>query len=183
MFPPESWDVLLHGDCWSNNLMFRYDTITGKPAQVIFIDLQLCHEGDPFKDLNYSLYANTTQELRQKHLTSLLHLYYDKFEEICHRLNAPLPPGWSWAELNRRFHRAQIFGVYMGAAGLPLMLQNPDEVKDLEKLESPQEASADDSAEQMRHTLSEMTKVNIANPIMEKRVKGVLEDGVMLGVI
>ena len=183
MFPPESWDVLLHGDCWSNNLMFRYDTITGKPAQVIFIDLQLCHEGDPFKDLNYSLYANTTQELRQKHLTSLLHLYYDKFEEICHRLNAPLPPGWSWEELNRRFHRAQIFGVYMGAAGLPLMLQNPDEVKDLEKLESPQEASADDSAEQMRHTLSEMTKVNIANPIMEKRVKGVLEDGVMLGVI
>ena len=179
----ESWDVLLHGDCWSNNLMFRYDSITGKPAEVMFIDLQICQEGDPFKDLNYSLYANTTQELRKKHLSSLLHLYYDTFEQICKRLDAPLPAGWCWDQFYRRFHRAQLFGVYVSAEALPMILQNPDEVKDLNQVKLSNEDGKVDADEDMKSVFTEMANVNISNPVMEKRLRGVLEDAVGAGII
>ena len=163
--------------------MFRYDAITGKPAQVMFIDLQICYEGDPFADINYSTYANTTRDLRKKHLSSLLHLYYDTFEGICQRLDAPLPPGWCWDEFYRRFHRAQIFGVYLGATGLPMMLQNPDEVKDLSEVKVSKEHGKVDAEEEMKNVWTHLANVNISNPVMEKRVRGVLEDAVEAGVI
>ena len=162
--------------------MFRYDAITGKPAEVVFIDLQMSQEGDSFRDLNYTLYVNTTQELRKKHFTSLLHRYYDKFEEICHRLNAPLPPGWSWEEFYRRFHRAQIIGAFSAAVALPMVLQNPAEVKDMEKLDLAK-SGADDTDDDIKNVWSQKINVNIVNPIMEKRFRGALEDGVAHGII
>ncbi|CAG7786104.1 unnamed protein product, partial [Allacma fusca] len=39
----EPWAVLVHGDAWSNNMMFRYDPSTEKPVQVMFVDLQDFH--------------------------------------------------------------------------------------------------------------------------------------------
>ena len=113
----EPWEVLLHGDAWSNNMIFRYDEVTKKPVEIILIDLQLCREGDPFSDVNYTLFVSTNEDLRRKHLTSMLHLYYDTFTEICNNFSVPTLPGWSWEEFNRRFHRAQMFGAYMAVAG------------------------------------------------------------------
>ena len=77
-------------------MLFRYDSITGKPVQVLFIDLQLSRERDPFADVNYALYVSTTEDLRQKHLTSMLHIYYDTFSQICKNYSVPTLPGWSW---------------------------------------------------------------------------------------
>ena len=62
------------------------------------------------------------------------------------------------------------------------MLQNPNEVKDLDKMELPPEG-AQDSTEQMKNVLSEFVNVNISNPVMENRVREVLEDGVSQGII
>ena len=173
--------MLKHGDCWSNNLLFRYDELTGRPTEVVFIDLQISHEGDPMVDLSYSLYVNTSQELRQKHLSSLLHLYFDTFEQVCNRFSVPLLPGWSWEEFNRRFHRAQIFGIYMAVGLLPMILQNPDEVKDLDKVEMPTDGA--NAEENMNKLVSEMTQVNYTNPVMLSRLRAALEDGVAAGIV
>ena len=52
----EPWEVLLHGDAWSNNMIFSYDQVTGKPVEVILINLRMCQERDPFKKVKYALY-------------------------------------------------------------------------------------------------------------------------------
>ena len=155
--------------------------MTGKPVEVIFIDLQVCREGDPFGDLCYSLFVNTLQALRQKHLTSLLHVYFDTFSEICERFSVPPFHGWSWEEFNRRFHRSQIFGMAMGADGLPMMLQDPNEAKDLEKLSVSEDGTVDE--ESMKELMSAMMGGNMENPVVKARLRGVLEDGIDAGVI
>ena len=103
-------------------------------VEVIFIGLQLCREGDPFGGICHSLFVNTLQGLRQKHITSLLHIYYDTFSEIRERFSVPPFPGWSWQEFHRRFHRAQIFGIATGAGQPTMMPQDPNQVQDLEKI-------------------------------------------------
>ena len=149
--------------------------------EVIFIDLQSPIEGDPFGDLCYSLFVNGTRDLRKKHLTSLLHVYYDTFTEICVRFSVTPFPGWSWEEFNRRFHRAQIIGMSMGAGALPVMLQDPNQVQDLEKLSSPEDNVVNE--ESTKELMSSMWGVNMENPVMQARLRGVLEDGVDAGVI
>ena len=118
---------------------------------------------------------NTSQELRQKHLKSLLHHYYDTFTNICHRLDTPLLPGWTWEEFNRRVHRAHIFGMCVTTIALPIMLQNPNQVQDLDKLEM-KEKEGDGAVREM---ISELRNVDRCNPVMEGRLRGGLEDGLM----
>ena len=134
-------------------------------------------------DLNYSLYVNTCQDLRQKHLSSLLHLYFDTFEQISDRLSVPLLPGWNWEEFNRRFHRAQIFGIYLSVSLLPLILENPDEIKDMEKAEEVQTAEEGDTEENVKKLVKEMAKVSYTNRDMLRRLRETLEDGVSAGII
>ena len=134
-------------------------------------------------DLNYSLYVNTCQDLRQKHLSSLLHLYFDIFEQICDRLSVPLLPAWSWEEFNRRFHRAQIFGIYLSVSLLPLILENPDEIKDMETAEEVQTAEEGDTEENVKKLVKEMAKVSYTNRDMLRRLRETLEDGVSAGII
>ena len=132
-------------------------------------------------DVNYSLYANTNTDLRQKHLSSLLKLYFDTFEGICNRLVVSALPGWSWEEFSRRFHRAQIYGIYVAVSLLPRILQNPEEVKDMENVEMPTDGA--NAEENMKKLVTEMTKVNYNNPVMLQRLRAVLEDGVSFGII
>ena len=79
-FNEEPWEVLLHGDAYINNMIFRYDQVTGKQVEVVLIDLQMCHEGDPFKNVNYALYP----ALQRPCATIQVQIF-------------PKPPGvWKW---------------------------------------------------------------------------------------
>ncbi len=71
--------IICHGDCWSNNLMFRYDSETGKPCEVILVDLQLPVETCVVNDLVYVTYACTDLELRENHTDELIMILSTKF--------------------------------------------------------------------------------------------------------
>ena len=162
-------------------MLFRYDSITGKPVEVIFIDLQVSREGDPFTDVSYALYVNTSDELRKKYLSSMLLIYYDTFTQICKDFSVRTLPGWSWEEFNRRFHRAQIFGVYMAATLLPKMLKSPDEIVDMEKMQISEEDFKSDNF--MKQLLSDFASIKTDNPVLRSRLRGVIGDAVRAGVI
>jgi hypothetical protein len=181
----EPWVVLLHGDAWSNNMMFRYDEKTNKPVEVLLIDLQMCRQGDPFCDINYTLFASGAPGLREKHLTSFLHVYYDTFSAICEKLHVPTLPGWSWEEFNRRMHRAKIFGGNMAVMGLPLMLKNLDELSNLDHAAAAVEgkdnkASALENASEFFSGLVETKK---PNAIVRTRMLAVMHDLIRDGIL
>merc|ERR1711860_88684 len=66
----DSLTTLIHGDFWSNNMMFRYED--SKPVQVKVLDYQMMMIKKPFQDIFYFLYVNTDRSFRKTYLDLVL---------------------------------------------------------------------------------------------------------------
>ncbi|CAG7838463.1 unnamed protein product [Allacma fusca] len=172
----EPWLTITHGDSWLNNMMFRYDEETGKPLEVLFIDLQLTREADPFVDLAYALYTSTNAELRQQHLEELLKLYNLTFIQICEHYKVIPPTGFQLSEVRRRFHRAKALGMATAIQGLPLFLNDPNHAVDLE-------TTLGSGQDEIGVAFAEMVQKVVENPEFVKRVMGLLRELRREGVI
>ncbi|KAF4518071.1 hypothetical protein B566_EDAN009614 [Ephemera danica] len=77
-FTPGQVNVLCHGDCHANNLMFKHDE-QGNPTEVKFVDLQMFRYAPPSRDLQHFLYSSTSREFREQHETEVLKTYVEAF--------------------------------------------------------------------------------------------------------
>ncbi|KAF4518076.1 hypothetical protein B566_EDAN009620 [Ephemera danica] len=60
-------NVICHGDCHTNNMMFKHDT-NGKPVDVKLHDMQLVRYTPPSRDLMlYLFYTSTSRSFRRQH--------------------------------------------------------------------------------------------------------------------
>jgi aminoglycoside phosphotransferase (APT) family kinase protein len=66
-------NVLIHGDLWVNNMLFRYSD--GRPQDVRFLDFQLLHFSSPAIDLQYFFNTSLCEDVRANHLESLVKVH------------------------------------------------------------------------------------------------------------
>lgn len=68
--------VMCHGDCWTNNFLFRYSGATADDrAEVCLVDFQLMRHSTLALDISNILFCCLDQELRSKHLKALINSY------------------------------------------------------------------------------------------------------------
>lgn len=79
------FNVLNHGDCWSNNIMFRYDGL-GNIADTYFVDLQMPRYCSPVYDLIYLLLSSTELDIKLEKFDYFIKFYYDHLVENLKRL-------------------------------------------------------------------------------------------------
>lgn len=60
---PEEFNVLNHGDCWANNIMFRHNE-KDELEETLIIDYQMCKWGTPAQDLYYFLLTSAKLDLK-----------------------------------------------------------------------------------------------------------------------
>jgi len=116
-------------------MLFRYDEATGRPVEVILVDLQMVFEGCPTFDLSYVLYASCRSELRKAHLPSLLRLYVDTFNDSCAKLRCPTLPNFSLETLSARFHRILPQAFITASMLIPIMLKEEGKAVNLEEMD------------------------------------------------
>ncbi|XP_063825607.1 uncharacterized protein LOC135075178 [Ostrinia nubilalis] len=72
--PDTKYSTICHGDCWNNNILYKYQK--SRPVDVMFIDCQLLRYASPVTDISYYLYMTTDHEFRLKYYDHVLSLYY-----------------------------------------------------------------------------------------------------------
>ncbi|CAD0201318.1 unnamed protein product [Chrysodeixis includens] len=72
--------TICHGDCWNNNMIFKYKGF--KPVDVIFFDYQLTRYASPVTDISYYLYMSTDGEFLRKHYSFIIEIYYGTLSAV-----------------------------------------------------------------------------------------------------
>ncbi|XP_046402314.1 uncharacterized protein LOC124168221 [Ischnura elegans] len=122
--PNDNRRILIHGDFWANNMMFRYRNNNGEdePVDVKFFDLQLAKVCHPGVDLFYFLYVNTRRQLREKYLSVLLDEYYESLSTNLKLLDGSVPP-YSQSDFRAdMMGKYKPFGVIMATLFCPWMM-------------------------------------------------------------
>nr|XP_014294801.1 uncharacterized protein LOC106693016 [Halyomorpha halys] len=78
-----SFNVLCHGDCNKNNIMFKYDW-NKRPIQIKLIDFQLSFYGSPCLDLNHIMYCCVDPTVRKTKYDLFMKTYH---ESLCSYLD------------------------------------------------------------------------------------------------
>jgi len=139
--PPlkDQWICAGHGDCWTNNMLFKNDEVTGKVSQTILVDLQICRESCIMADLTYFIYTSTDTKFRKAYLIEMLQWYHHQFLHYSKILKVDQPFGGKTFEnfenFKRKFHRSKLFGFSFATLVLPIILQRAETTKDLDTLE------------------------------------------------
>lgn len=74
---PNSFNVLCHGDTWSNNLLYSYDE-NRNPNEVIFIDFQLSFWGTQSFDVYYTFATSSQPQVKRNEFDNIIHIYHSE---------------------------------------------------------------------------------------------------------
>lgn len=83
-----SFNVLNHGDCWCNNIMFKYNS-DGKLEDTLFVDYQVPKYGPPAFDLYYFILSSARFDIKLEKFDYFIKFYHDNLVENLKLLEYP----------------------------------------------------------------------------------------------
>ncbi|XP_013191383.2 uncharacterized protein LOC106135579 [Amyelois transitella] len=73
------YSVIIHGDAWTNNMMFRFEG--SNPVGAILIDYQLCKVGSPVNDLQYMIFNCSDYNTRHQYFYEWIDYYHSELDK------------------------------------------------------------------------------------------------------
>lgn len=126
----EPYTVICHGDCWNNNMMFKYEN--GTPVAICLLDWQICRYASPVLDLMYYIFTATTKAFRDLHYEHLMNIYHESVSNFLRKLGSDPEQLFPRKALNDQLHRYGRFGLLMSVMLLPIITTKSEDVPDLE---------------------------------------------------
>ncbi|XP_066145024.1 uncharacterized protein [Euwallacea fornicatus] len=101
-----------HGDCWSNNMMFKYSE-SGKLIDMKLIDFQLSQVSSPIHDLSYFFYSGASKE-DMDILEDYLKIYHKTFSKVIEHYGEKVDEIMSYSTLLSEWKENALLGVFLG---------------------------------------------------------------------
>lgn len=139
-FPKEFWKVkdfavFVHGDCWNNNMLFKYDNEINqtKPNEICLLDWQISHYGSPINDLAYFFFVCSPKEILYDYKT-YLKIYYDSLSCILKEFGCNPEAFITYEQFDDQWSKYCKIGLYMAMNILKLMLSDNDEAFTIDEI-------------------------------------------------
>lgn len=123
------FNVLNHGDMWSNNIMYKYDN-NGKVDECLLVDLQLCHYNSPVHDLYYFMVSSLHKDLRVKKIDYILQFYHKELLANLKKLSYKKKPP-TLLELQKDFLALGSLGWGTAFGTLAVVVAPPNDEADI----------------------------------------------------
>ncbi|EDW67152.1 uncharacterized protein [Drosophila virilis] len=118
----ESVNVLAHGDVWTNNVMVKYDAVTGRPVDILLIDFQYSFWGSPTIDLHHFFNTSLLEPLRREEQGVLFEFYHRIFRNILTKLNYKQNPIPSLHQFQLQAEEKRFFAMHSAVVVQPVMI-------------------------------------------------------------
>ncbi|XP_066154259.1 uncharacterized protein [Euwallacea fornicatus] len=126
--------IVLHGDCWNNNFMFKYtDDDKTTPQKVIFLDFQVSKIGSPVLDLSYHFYS-TASGSEHQYFDTLLRIYHNSLSSTIKQLGSDPDKLFPYEELIRQWKEYSLFGCLLAMLILTVALSEKEDTFDIESM-------------------------------------------------
>lgn len=135
--PPEKYSVILHGDPWENNILFKHDE-NGKVIDLKFVDYQITRHNSLSMDFHYFVYTSARNNVIENHYEELIEAYHRTFIETLKKSNVSeehiknLDMKWFKSELNK----FSLYGLFTGLWLVHAILADDNNLPDMDKLTS-----------------------------------------------
>lgn len=102
---------ITHGDCWSNNFLFKYSS--KKLEDFKIIDFQLSRDGSPVHDLSYLFYSGASKS-NMDSLEKYLKIYHNHLSTTLELLNEDAEEIFPYQVLVEEWRKNALMGVVLG---------------------------------------------------------------------
>nr|AEE62446.1 unknown [Dendroctonus ponderosae] len=171
-----------HGDCWSNNMLFKYSP-SDQLQDVKLIDFQLSRDGTPVHDLSYFFYSSASRADLAR-LEDYLKIYHQSLAETLEGLDEKVEDFLSWDELLQEWKEHAAMGIFLGIYLWQIKLLDKgeyvDQLKSLNNEESKEDKIGMNDATKMFITLLSQT---ISSDAYKERSRNLLEHAQQYGVL
>ncbi|XP_046972779.1 uncharacterized protein LOC124539431 [Vanessa cardui] len=133
--------VISHGDCWTNNFLYKYED--GGPIDAKLIDFQLTRCASPVLDISFVIAACTEQELRSKHYDELLEYYYETLSKHIRELGSDPNKLYSRETFMEEVKKYSYFGLAFSFESTPFIILAPEDAINMD-MEGDKKMNIDD---------------------------------------
>ncbi|KAL3277102.1 hypothetical protein HHI36_012460 [Cryptolaemus montrouzieri] len=129
--PEEDRLVICHGDCWNNNLLFKYEDAENlKPSNLVFVDYQLSMLESPVKDLSYFIYSACDESTLDK-VEFFLQTYHESLTSSLKTLGSTRDDIFTYDQLKEHWKKYSSYGLIDSAFIVKIEISSSDEAPDL----------------------------------------------------
>ncbi|CAG9837599.1 unnamed protein product [Diabrotica balteata] len=158
--------VIIHGDCWSNNMMFKYND-KKQLEDIKLIDFQMSRASTPVFDLTYTFYSGAGPE-ELKNWEHFLKVYYNSLKLSLQQYNLDVDKIYPYETLKAEWKDYIQFGFIMGIMIWGAKFVEEDEIIDLDVTENKEERTSLKAKEQYAfHVLALIEHFYLNNFLIE----------------
>ncbi|XP_065156830.1 uncharacterized protein [Atheta coriaria] len=110
----DQYDVIVQGDCWSNNAMYQYHDMNdrSKPKNVTLLDWQIIASGSVIMDLSYFFYT-IAEKSCMDNLDYFMKLYHDSMSDHLKAFGLDIEDVYPYEVFYKAWKKLSIFGFLM----------------------------------------------------------------------